>query len=469
MTSSRPVSTTRQSIRNVIIGQAFGVVLEMLVYDGGVLALMILALGGGAFEVGLAATIMSGAVMMRILAAPRVDVRDRRRILLHGLTLGAVLSLGYLLFMPAERLGGPTVAIWCMLVVHLVVRCAISWGEAAWFPLIADMVPEQMRGRFFGALRLSWRATSTAAVLAAGWYLGSDPALWQFYPVLGIAIVGMFIRVVLMRRLPDFPSLRTGKPDPIVRSLRRPLGDQSFVRFMLIGMAVFGAQFLGLPFIVPYLNDTLGFPASWTMFAAAGLGIGQMLSLTRWGRLADRWGNRFVFLLGILLCAAAFGFLVVTPAWRTSPAAAFVGGFAGTLLLGIGSAGWQLAQTVRMLHVSPADQQGAYTAVFSMLTGAASAAMALMGGWTIDSLPDTVVIRGVGVETLRVYFSIVLGLVLATATLIRLLEPVREPGMRRVVAGLMGALPGPLSVPLAPLRMYLKLLDRARGDDGGPP
>ena len=463
MATEPTISTTRSAIRHSIAAQAVGVLLEVVLAQGGVMALLILALGGGAFEVGLASAIFSVTMVVGVLAAPRVDVSDRRTFLLRGMTLAAIAALGYLLFMPVRRAAGELAAVWFLLLVYLVVNCLMNWGFASWFPMVAEMVPQRMRGRYLGNLRTSWRLTSTTAILLCGLYLGAEPALWKFYPVLGVGLGLWFVRLWLLRRLPAFPPPRVGKPEPLMQNLRRPFLDRSFVRFMWVGSAIAAAQMVAWAFIVPYLKETLGFPSSWTMYAVAAIGVGQVMTLMWWGRMTDRWGNRFVFLISILICAAGLGLLIVMPSYRASPAIAFALGAAANLLFGIGSGGWQIAQTVRMLHAAPKDQLGPYTAVFMMVVGVSTGLVTLAGGAVLDGLPRHVEIRGIAVEAPRVYFSIVLGLVLATATLIRQLEPVREPGLRRVVAGLSGILPAPLNLPLVPLRMYLRF--QARDDD----
>ena len=48
MAPEQTISTTRSAIRHSIAAQAVGVLLEVVLAHGGVMALLILALGGGA-------------------------------------------------------------------------------------------------------------------------------------------------------------------------------------------------------------------------------------------------------------------------------------------------------------------------------------------------------------------------------------------------------------------------------------
>jgi len=75
----------RSAIRRAILAQVFGAIQTKVFTEGGVFALLILALGGAELAVSLIFTAFYGMQVVRVLAAPRVDVTSPRRFLLRGL------------------------------------------------------------------------------------------------------------------------------------------------------------------------------------------------------------------------------------------------------------------------------------------------------------------------------------------------------------------------------------------------
>ncbi len=311
----RRFSTTRAAIRDTIVGTAMGAMLEQSLLQGGLLALLILALGGSKFQAGLGFAINFLAQVMRVVASPWVDVCPRKRFLLLGLGGEALLQCGFLLTIPVVKLFGFPAAVWFVLAVYGVSRLVFQFGTAAWFPLLADIVPASLRGRYFGWLRTTWRSTTTMGLLVTGWWLGQDPDIWRFYPVLIIGIALGVGRIVMIVRVAEVHPEAGKQREPVLKNLRRPVGDASFRRFLIFVVLMAGTNALALPYVVPYLKKDLSFPTSWTMYASMGLGVGAVLSLLPWGRLTDRYGNRLTLVCAIAIRSLAYGCFMLTPAF----------------------------------------------------------------------------------------------------------------------------------------------------------
>ncbi len=172
-----------------------------------------------------------------------------------------------------------------------------------------------------------------------------------------------------------------------------------------------------------------------------------------WGRLADRWGNRLVFLLSILTIALSLGVLALAPGYAPHRAPAFILVALGFGLRGAGMAGEGIAFTVRLMHSAPAKHRGSYMTVFMTMRGAALACSSLLAGTLLTLLPATIRISGLELFTERIFFPGVLLIMLAALFGLRRLPRIAEPGMGRIMASFTEYLPPFLASPFqAPLR-----------------
>jgi MFS family permease len=83
-------------------------------------------------------------------------------------------------------------------------------------PLVADLAPEQLRGRYFALSSMSWSAGSILGPAAGGALLGWHPfAVWPVAAAVCLAAAAGCL--ALERRLPE-RVLRTPKPEPVAQT-----------------------------------------------------------------------------------------------------------------------------------------------------------------------------------------------------------------------------------------------------------
>jgi len=121
------------------------------------------------------------------------------------LAFHAALSCALLLFEPVYWLVSANAAVFWLIGIYFLAQLMLHWGVTAWFPLLSEIVPPAIRGRYFGRMRLAWSISCTAAILLAGAWLGNDPDPRHFYPVLVGVIAFTFARLLILRRLPEIP------------------------------------------------------------------------------------------------------------------------------------------------------------------------------------------------------------------------------------------------------------------------
>ena len=465
---SRRASPTRRAIRLINTGQAAGAPLQFTLIEGGVLALMILALGGTKSQAGMLLTVTFLAFPVQSLIAPWIAVIPLKRFVIGGMGASCLLTLGLLGSGAVDAKLGTQAAVWYVIGVYAVSRVLMNVGAAAWFPLLAEVVPEAIRGRFLGRMRMTWRLSTTAALVGAGLWLGDDPSVSRFYPlIVAIVAVGL-VRPVLYTRLPAVLPAEHAEREPILRHLGRPLRDRDFRRFALFTMAIGFGTVIGFAYAVPYLRQDMAFPGDVTLYASLFIGIGSVVSLVYWGRLVDRLGNRFTFLLSIVARVIAMVALALAPSYpQAGPAAMAAAGFS-FFFFGVGLSGGQMGFTVRLMHIAPTEHRAAYMNLFFTVVGIGNAVAVGVGGLIIELLPTEVLIRGTQVETMRILFVAAAGWLMLAASALRFLPPVREPRLSDAVGAAVAALPTPLNLPLIPLHWYARRASRTRSRSASP-
>ena len=443
-----PASDTRSTIDTCILAQCMGTLPLQVLINGGILALLVLELGGSKFHVGVLFAANFLAQIIRLFVAGHVDVVRRKRMLLIWLTVGTVLFAAMMLTWPVHGIWGPRAAVWFLIGMFFAERAATNIANTTWLPLIGDLIPKSLRGRFFGRMRGAFHTVSLVAAIAAGAILGKEPELAQFFLIMAIIVAMTAVRPYLLRRLPDPPPAHGGPLEPLVNNILRPWHDLTFRRFLLFWCALVFVSSFGVPFLVPFLRTDLGFPGSMTVYASATMIAGAVIALRFWGRLVDRLGNRFVFLGSIGLQIATFLLIACVPAYSQSIPLALGMAALTFVARGFAQAGLGLAQTVRLLHAAPEAHRGSYVGLFMTATGITAGVTTLLSGALLDALPSVITIGKRELLIGRPYFLIVAALVALTIPLVRRLPRVAEPTLRQALEGINELLPRPLAFPL---------------------
>ena len=359
----------RNALRDTIILISIGVILPQILYQGGVLTLLILSLGGSELEVGIISSVTNLCLVTSIFMVPYLEVRSRKRLLTIWWPLSAVCITFLLLIYPMNILFGPTAAFWFLVFVIFTHQTSSNMTGSVWMPYLFDLIPSPIRGRYFGRLRTTWRITSFVVTILAGWLLGKEPSFLRFYIVFIGCLFLYYYRLIYIKRLPDIPPTRSGKPESILKNIKKPFKNLRFKRFLLFSILVYTLDFAAFPFVIPFLKMELGFPASFAVYASACLSLGSIVSLSWWGKLTDRWGNRAVFGSSLVVSSLYLIIFIVTPPYEQAGLGAFLLAACGYILRGFGMAGFGIAYTVRMMYEAEEEYIGAYMTVARILMG----------------------------------------------------------------------------------------------------
>jgi hypothetical protein len=267
----------------------------------------------------------------------------------------------------------------------LVGTLANSVSSVAWSSAIAQLVPERISGKYFGRRNLIFGAWTLVAVMLAGHAVDrGGNALATFGWIFGVAALSRMFGLLFLTRMKFPAAVMERRPHGLAPSaLLAALQDRNYMRL---------AAFIGLwglflnsamPFYTVYLVDRLQLGVGGVVRLTTLASLGGLLTLRAWGRLSDRFGNRPVLQVSVTIWAltALVMWSLAGPKWHWHL-------YAGYLVVGAMTAGFQLCQFNLMLKLAPAELRAAYVAVFLAATSLLTAAGPILGGRILLLLPE---------------------------------------------------------------------------------
>lgn len=168
-------------------------------------------LGVGPQLIGL--LLFANAATVVVAQVPIAELAEgRRRVAM--MAIGAVLiAVACLLILAARDLGAAGYA--AIVVATITVAVGECCHTAVLMPLVAELAPDHLRGRYMATMGLSWWIGLTLAPIAGTQLLSISAAVTFIGSALGAGGAGVSM-LALDRRLPDASRL-TPRPDPVVR------------------------------------------------------------------------------------------------------------------------------------------------------------------------------------------------------------------------------------------------------------
>ncbi|HET6414412.1 MAG TPA: MFS transporter [Anaeromyxobacter sp.] len=392
-----PKSRLRRSLR-ASTAEGFGAELVNACAGPTILSGWALHLGATPLEVGALAALPQIAQLVQLPSAWATALLGRRRVAIAavGLSREALLPLAFfpLMNLPPASARGLLIGVAAISAVLGVL------GNNAWTAWMGELVPEALRGRYFGRRTALCTLGGTLCGVLVARLLDSVTSRG----LAGLALSGLagaacllgLVTTVLMAKQHDPP----GPPPrgPSLEAAVRPLKDVE-VRSLLAYQAAWNASVgVGGAFFTFHLLHTLRVGYTVAAIHAAGGAAARILAAPLWGRALDRFGARPV------LAACSFAAAVLPLVWlTTSPG--FVWPIAiDALVGGVAWSGHGLASFSLPLSVAPRRDRPYYLAVFAMAGGAAYAVATWGGGALAGALPRPLstlgAIRGHGLEVL---------------------------------------------------------------------
>ncbi|BCL38231.1 MFS transporter [Nostoc sp. MS1] len=315
---------SKSEIRNSLKALTFESVFATIFYSiigGALLSNFLLELGAGPVEIGLLAAIPQVVNLLQPLGAYLVNRSLSFR--KYSISIFLPPRLLWLILVPAiwltksSYIAGQQV-VQLTLIILLVGNIIEAFGRAPWLGWSAVLVPQKLRGRYFGFRSSILGLTNFVGVPLLGLVVSVWPggtlqgysAILLIGIILGIISVGcqMWMTDVNPQMLKD-DDAKKSQFQGIDFSL---LKDTNFLKFVLYLSIWCFAVNVSAPFFNLYLLDNLNIDIS-VVTIYHGLGTAaNMLMLLLWGKLADRIGNRpLLVLVGVLVAITPLLWLAV--------------------------------------------------------------------------------------------------------------------------------------------------------------
>ena len=264
-----------------------------------------------------------------------------------------------------------------MAVLIFVASAAISVVQPIYNDWMAEIIPENARGWYFSRRNAIGAITGAVVGIIGGAILdafrGRKLDSQGFAVVFAIGVVCAGISMFFYLRMNDIPRqnpirapLKSG-----LQSIRVPFADRSFRRVLIFLSFAIIAQAGPGNLFTAFGRESLDLNFKVLQGLAVSMAVGNVVSAPLWGFLSDKYGNKPILTLALLIVATnPIAWLTCMPGRETSNTIVLL---LSHVVMGIGWAGVALCQFNLVLATAPSEDRANYL-------GAGLTVMAVMGG-----------------------------------------------------------------------------------------
>ena len=228
---------------------------------------------------------------------------------------------------------------------------AMNMGN--WFALLHPIIPEKIRGRFFGRLRLTWQSIGIVLTLFFIYMLEQFPYLRMYQTVLVIVSIFLAVRILFYQHIPELEKPVPPK-ESFLKTLMNVIAIPDYISFcsycfLLIFFTTACPQIFSL-----IEKDVLSFTKTEIVFIGNLLIVGALAGFVLGGRMVDKLGTKYVF----MFCHFGFGAIIILFLLRSLlPGKIIVIVGILTLLFGLVQAASGIAMTSEILVLMPKENK----------------------------------------------------------------------------------------------------------------
>jgi len=242
----------------------------------------------------------------------------------------------------------------------------IAMSISSWFALIHPIIPEKIRGRFFGSLRFTWQSVGFIFTLVVIYILEQYPNLEIYQLVIGVITFCFALRLLFYLRIPELDKIST-KRESFIRSFQKVVTIPQFLPFCAYCFLL--TLFTGAcPQLFNLIEkDIIQMEKVDIVFLGNLLVVGALVGFFLGGFMVDRFGTKYVF----LCCHFGFGSIIFLFLFRNYfpiEIKIFVGII--TILFGLIQAASSIAMTSETLLLIPNENKSLSTGLwFTLYSG----------------------------------------------------------------------------------------------------
>ncbi|MCP4130829.1 MAG: MFS transporter [bacterium] len=256
----------------------------------------------------------------------------------------------------------------------------IALFMSSWFALLEPIVPQDIRGRFFGKLRFSGHMMGIVFTIIVTGVLNRYSTLAVYQIILAAAMILLCIRILLYVQIPEVDKL-ISRNISFRKSFAEVIsipGYLPFCSYAFLLMLFTGA----CPWIFSLLEkDVLNFSGFQIVLVGNLLFVGSLAGFYFGGRMIDRYGTKSMF----LFCHISYGVILFLFAGRNMfpmPVIATVGFLTGCF--GMVQATSGIAITTEMMALIPKENKSLSTSLITTLLAGGIALSGIISGKVIE-------------------------------------------------------------------------------------
>jgi len=395
-----------------------------LVDANGIAQTVMVQLTGGVFLTGLALTLGANAIVIGVLAALPLAAKVSQLVLSWwieragrwrrwSIASGAIARVA-LIAVPILVLAPGPAALRLTMLACVVGVSALAGAvfELSFLTWLAELIPEPLRGVFWGKRGRNAGVVGTVASILAAIRLDRSPTTSSsqigFAIVFGAGAVLGLIGILFLRHLPR-PRRRETRTAPLdlVTALRAPIHDKNY-RTMLIFSAwwSFASGYMA-PFYMVYMLRTLGLSFLAVTLLTTITNSIMALTQTRWGTLGDHFGTKPVLRIGSYLIACTPVLWLISAPSRIWPVVLV------EVLSGLGWSAYHVSLSNLALKLAPDESRPSYLGAFGAFSGLAEGAAPLVSGALLTILAPTATPSLGGFRTMMIVQLVLFGIATA--------------------------------------------------------
>ena len=342
-------------------------------------------LRASALQIGLLATLpqLFGAMMQWVAAVKMDRLRSRRRSILTGVATQAF-SLIPIALLPL-LFGSGNLSILYLLLLIIAYHGANGSTVPIWNSLIGDLVPDHIRGRFFGYRNRLTGMSSFISLILAGVILDlfarADKTAVGFLIIFSVAFLARLNSLRWLSKYED-PAFYIAPDQAFTfRQFLRRSPYSNFAKFVFfVGAIHFGVSF-SAPYFALYMLRDLRFSYVEFTIVSGIATISQFLTFRYWGELSDRFGNKKI------LNVCGWGITLVPMFWLVSPNILYLA--IVQMYSGFVWSGFSLASTNFIFDAVTPPKRARCVAYQGLINGFFLFLGSVAGGYAAEHLPHS--------------------------------------------------------------------------------
>jgi MFS family permease len=346
-----------------------------------------LILGAQPIHIGILASLPFFGTLAQLPGSVIVEKYYSRKILtitFSAIARGVWIFLVLGSFLMAMDLRSYTLSL--LIVITACSQISGSLSGVAWLSWMASLVPEEIRGRYFGLRNSILSIVTISITLTGGYFLdwhhhhfpGSAPTR-SFEILFMAAIISGMISLYFLRQQGYHPPPGQKSSPDLFKLFTAPLRQENFRKFIRFALVWAFAVNFSSPFFIIYMLEDLKFSYTLVSLYTVCAALADFIGMGIWGHLSDRFGNRAIIIVSALVVTILPFIWIVSDTSRFSiyiliPLLQLVAGFFW--------AAYNLCAGNLVFRMAPKEQNSAFFAFWSISSanGAAAGLGAIMGG-----------------------------------------------------------------------------------------